>query len=309
MTRRALVLFGLMSLIWGIPYLFIRVAVAEVSPATLVFARSAVAAVILLPIALLRGDLRPVLQRWRWVVAFAAVEIGLPWVLLASAEQRVTSSLAGLLVAGVPLVGTVVAAATGGRDRVSLTTLLGLLVGLVGVAAIVGVSADESNTTALLAMALVVIGYALGPAILSRRLGGLPSVGVMALSLSLCGLVYAPIAAVQRPAVMPGASALGAIAILAVVCTAIAFLLFAALIDEIGPVRATVITYVNPAVAAALGVAVQRDPFTAAMGVGFLLVILGSAFAARSPSASTTDGRVGGGDDRPAVAGVDESIA
>jgi drug/metabolite transporter (DMT)-like permease len=309
MTRRALVLFGLMSLIWGIPYLFIRVAVAEVSPATLVFARSAIAAVILLPIALLRGDLRPVLHRWRWVVAFAAVEIGLPWVLLASAEQRVTSSLAGLLVAGVPLVGTVVAAATGGRDRVSLTTLLGLLVGLVGVAAIVGVSADESNTTALLAMALVVIGYALGPAILSRRLGGLPSVGVMALSLSLCALVYAPIAAVQRPAVMPGASALGAIAILAVVCTAIAFLLFAALIDEIGPVRATVITYVNPAVAAALGVAVQRDPFTAAMGVGFLLVILGSAFAARSPSTNTTDGRLGGGDDRPAVAGVDESVA
>ena len=111
MTRRALVLFGLMSLIWGIPYLFIRVAVAEVSPATLVFARSAIAAVILLPIALLRGGLRPVLQRWRWVVAFAAAEIGLPWVLLASAEQRVTSSLAGLLVAGVPLVGTVVAAA------------------------------------------------------------------------------------------------------------------------------------------------------------------------------------------------------
>ena len=309
MTRRALVLFGLMSLIWGIPYLFIRVAVAEVSPATLVFARSAIAAVILLPIALLRGDLRPVLQRWRWVVAFAAVEIGLPWVLLASAEQRVTSSLAGLLVAGVPLVGTVVAAATGGRDRVSLSMLLGLLVGLIGVAAIVGVSVDASNTTALLAMALVVIGYAVGPAILSHPLGGLPSVGVMALSLSLCALVYAPIAAVQRPAVMPRPSALGAIAILAVVCTAIAFLLFAALIDEIGPVRATVITYVNPAVAAALGVAVQGDPFTAAMGVGFLLVILGSAFAARSPSVSTADRRVGVGDGRTPAAGVDEVVA
>ncbi len=179
---------------------------------------------------------------------------------------------------------------------------------MVGVAAIVGVSVDESNTTALLAMALVVIGYAVGPAILSRRLGGLPSVGVMALSLSLCALVYAPIAAVQRPAAMPGASALGAIAILAVVCTAIAFLLFAALIEEIGPVRATVITYVNPAVAAALGVAVQREPFTAAMGVGFLLVILGSAFAARSPSAGTADGRIGDGDGRPVMAGVDESV-
>ena len=279
MTRRALVLFGLMSLIWGIPYLFIRVAVAEVSPATLVFARSAIAAVILLPIALLRGGLRPVLQRWRWVVAFAAAEIGLPWVLLASAEQRVTSSLAGLLVAGVPLVGTVVAAATGGRDRVSLTMLLGLLVGLIGVAAIVGVSVDASNTTALLAMALVVIGYAVGPAILSRRLGGLPSVGVMALSLSLCALVYAPIAAMQRPAVMPSRSALGAIAILAVVCTAIAFLLFAALIDEIGPVRATVITYVNPAVAIVLGVLVLGEPLTWGILMGFPLILLGSWMA------------------------------
>jgi drug/metabolite transporter (DMT)-like permease len=158
-------------------------------------------------------------------------------------------------------------------------------------------------------MALVVIGYAVGPAILSRRLSGLPFVGVMALSLSLCALVYAPIAAVQRPAVMPSPSALGAIAILAVVCTAIAFLLFAALIDEIGPVRAAVITYVNPAVAAALGVAVQRDPFTAAMGLGFLLVILGSAFAARSPTMSTADGRVDVGDDRPPAAGVDEVVA
>ena len=245
------------------------------------------------------------LEEARRVVA----EIGLPWVLLASAEQRVTSSLAGLLVAGVPLVGTVVAAATGGRDRVSLTMLLGLLVGLIGVAAIVGVSVDASNTTALLAMALVVIGYAVGPAILSRRLGGLPSVGVMALSLSLCALVYAPIAAMQRPAVMPSRSALGAIAILAVVCTAIAFLLFAALIDEIGPVRATVITYVNPAVAAALGVVVQGDPFTAVMGLGFLLVILGSALAARSPSTRTADGRVGDGDGRPPAAAVDEGVA
>jgi drug/metabolite transporter (DMT)-like permease len=309
MTRRALVLFGLMSLIWGIPYLFIRVAVAEVSPATLVFARTAIAALILLPIALLRGDLRPVLRRWRWVAAFAAVEIGLPWVLLGSAEQHVTSSLAGLLVAGVPLVGTIVAAATRGRDRVSRITLLGLLVGLIGVAAIVGESVHASNTTALLEMALVVIGYAVGPAILSRRLGGLPSVGVMALSLSLCALVYAPIAAAQRPEVVPSTSALGAIAILAVVCTAIAFVLFSALIEEIGPVRATVITYVNPAVAALLGVVVQKDPFTVPMGIGFGLVILGSALATQSSSAITADPRVAFGDGRQPVAEVDESGA
>ena len=133
-----------------------------------------------------------------------------------------------------------------------------------------------------MAITLVVVGYALGPAILSRRLAGVSSVGVMALSLALCAVVYAPIAAVQRPAVMPSANALASIAILGIVCTAAAFLMFAALIEEIGPVRATIITYVNPAVAALLGVAVLGETFSVPMAVGFGLVIVGSTLAART---------------------------
>jgi drug/metabolite transporter (DMT)-like permease len=285
-TRRGLVLFGLMSVIWGIPYLFIRVAVAEITPATLVFARTSIAAVILLPIALARVDLRAVLVRWRWVVAFAAVEIAVPWVMLGSAEQRVSSSLAALLIAGVPLVGTAIALATGGADRVGRAGLLGLLIGLIGVLAIVGADFEASDATALIQIAVVIVGYAVGPAILSRRLGGLPSVGVMALSLGLCALVYLPIAAVQWPSVMPSTNVLAAIAILAVVCTACAFLVFAALIAEIGPVRATVITYVNPAVAAVLGVLVLNESFSIAMGIGFALVILGSTLATRQSRAT-----------------------
>ncbi len=281
MTRRGLVLFGLMSIIWGIPYLFIRVAVAEITPATLVLARTAIAAAILLPIALARVDLRPVLARWRWVVAFAAVEIAIPWVALGSAEQHLSSSLTGLLIAGVPLVGTVLALATGGADRLSRAGLLGLLIGLVGVAAIVGGDYATSDPTALLQIAIVVVGYAVGPAILARRLGGLPTVGVMALSLALCAVVYVPIAAGQLPSVLPSTNVIASIAILAVVCTAAAFLVFAALIDEIGPVRATVITYVNPAVAAVLGVLVLHENFSVAMGIGFALVILGSTLATR----------------------------
>jgi drug/metabolite transporter (DMT)-like permease len=307
MTRRAIVLFGVMSLIWGIPYLFIRVAVAEIQPATLVFARTGLAALILVPFALLRTDVRPVLRRWRWVAAFAAIEIGVPWVFLASAEQRVSSSLAGLLVAGVPLVGVVVSLATRGRDRFGAREVAGLLVGLVGVAAIVGVDLTASNSGALLEMALVVVCYAIGPAILARRLGGLPSVGVMAVSLSLCALAYAPIVAVRPPAVLPGPDVLAAITILAVVCTAVAFLLFSALIDEIGPVRATVITYVNPAVAAVLGVLVLSESFSVGMVVGFALVILGSAIATRSP-AGPPDAEVAVATRRPGV-GVDEAGA
>ena len=285
MTRRGLVLFGLMSVIWGIPYLFIRVAVAEITPATLVLARTAIAAAILLPIALLRVDLRAVLARWRWVVAFAAVEIAVPWVMLGSAEQHLSSSLAGLLIAGVPLVGTAFALATSGADQLGRTGLLGLLIGLIGVAAIVGGDFGTSDTTALLEIAVVVVGYAVGPAILSRRLGGLPSVGVMALSLALCAVVYVPIAAVQWPSVVPSTNVLASVAILAIVCTAAAFLAFAALIAEVGPVRATVITYVNPAVAAVLGVLVLHETLSAAMWFGFALVILGSTLATRPSGA------------------------
>jgi len=283
MTRRGLVLFGLMSVIWGIPYLFIRVAVAEITPATLVLARTSIAAAILLPIAFARVDLRPVLARWRWVVAFAAVEIAIPWVALGSAEQHLSSSLTGLLVAGVPLVGTAFALATGGADRLGRAGLVGLLIGLVGVAAIVGADYATSDPTALVQIAVVVVGYAVGPAILARRLGGLPTVGVMALSLALCAVVYIPIAAVQLPSVVPSANVIAAVVILAVVCTAAAFIVFAALIDEVGPVRATVITYVNPAVAAVLGVLVLREDFSPAMGIGFALVILGSTLATRRP--------------------------
>lgn len=295
MTRRGLILFGAMAFIWGIPYLFIRVAVAEISPATLVFARTAIAALILLPIALLRTDFRAVLGRWRWVAAFGVVEMGVPWVLLGTAEQHIPSSLAGLLVSGVPLVATVFAVVTGGRDRIGSTGILGLLVGIVGVAAIVGVNLGSSNSLAMAAMAVVVVGYAVGPAILSRRLGGLSNVSVMAFSLSLCAVVYAPVAFLQRPAALPSPGALFAVAVLGVVCTAVAFLLFWQLIEEIGPVRSTVITYLNPAVAALLGVLVLSEAFTVAMAVGFGLVILGSLLATapakRSPSGGFSSSR------------------
>jgi drug/metabolite transporter (DMT)-like permease len=285
-----LVLFGLMSIVWGIPYLFIRVAVEEISPAVLVLVRTTIGAAILLPIALTRADLRAVLARWRWVAAFAAVEIAIPWVMLGSAEQHLSSSLAGLLIAGVPLVGAALAIATGGADRFGRMGALGLLIGLVGVLGIVGADFEASDSTALLEILVVVVGYAVGPAILSRRLAGLPSIAVMALSLALCAVVYVPIAAVQWPPVLPSMNVVIAVIVLGTVCTAAAFLMFAALIAEIGPVRATVITYVNPAVATVLGAVVLNETLTVPMLVGFALVILGSTLATR-PRRASTDGR------------------
>jgi drug/metabolite transporter (DMT)-like permease len=289
MSRRALLLFALMSIIWGIPYLFIRIAVAEITPAVLVLGRTAIAAAILLPIALVRTDLRPVLARWRWVVAFAAVEIAIPWVALGSAEQHISSSLAGLLIAGVPLVGAAIAMLTGGADRFGPVSVVGMLIGLVGVVAIVGADFGATDPTALVQVAIVVVGYALGPAILARRLDGLPTVGIMAVSLTLVAIVFAPIAASQWPVVTPSAQALVSVVVLATVCTAAAFILFGALIDAVGPVRATVITYINPAVAAVLGVLVLHETFTVPMAIGFVLVIAGSILATRPARAEATE--------------------
>ena len=286
MTRRGLVLFGLMSVIWGIPYLLIRIAVEEISPAVLVLARTGIATAILLPIALARVDLRPILARWPWLVAFAAVEIAVPWVMLGSAEQHVSSSLAALLIAGVPLVGVLFAIMTRGTDRMDRLGVVGLLIGLVGVVAIAGADFEASDALALAQIAVVVVGYAVGPAILVRRLGGLSSLGIMALSLALTAVVFVPIAALDWPTTTPSPDTIVSVALLATICTAAAFLVFAALIKEIGPVRATVITYVNPAVAAVLGVVILREDFTMPMGIGFALVIAGSILATRRPRAT-----------------------
>jgi len=287
-TRRGLLLFAAMCVIWGIPYLLIKVAVGELSPATLVFLRTGLAALILMPVVLARGGLRGIGSRWPALIVFAGVEVAVPWLMLSNAEQHISSALAGLLLSAVPLVGVVIATSLGNREHLALGSLSGLLLGLAGVALIVGFDLRASDGLAFTEMAVVAIGYALGPAILARYLSDVPSVTVMGVALTLCALVYAPVAAVQWPHTIPGWNVVGSVAVLAVVCTALAFLLFFALIQEIGPVRATVITYVNPAVAAALGVTVLRETLTLGMGLGFVLVLAGSILATRRKPAPET---------------------
>ena len=282
MTRRGLLLFAAMSMIWGIPYLLIRVAVEELSPATLVLARTAIAAALLLPIAAYRRELRGLRSYWRPILAFAAIEIALPWVLLGAAEQELSSSLTALLVAAVPLVGVLIA-----RERLAAANALGLLLGTVGVAAIVGVSMEGARLLPLAEIGLVAVCYALGPVILQRRLAGVPALGVIATSVALTALAYVPIAAFSLPAELPSAKVVGSVLGLALACTALAFVLFFALIAEIGPVRATVITYLNPAVAAALGVSILGERFSWGMGAGFVLVLAGSALATRKGPAGS----------------------
>jgi drug/metabolite transporter (DMT)-like permease len=281
MSRRALLLFVAMCVIWGIPYLFIRIAVAELSPVVLVFARTSLGALILLPIALARGEMRPLFRLWVPLVAFAALEVGIPWLSLSSAEQHISSSLAGLLISAVPLVTTLASILFANREQIGPLNLAGLLLGVAGVAAIVGFNLHASDALSFVEMGLVVVGYSVAPVILSRFLIGMPPVGVTAAALTMCAIAYAPAAAVQWPASIPSLGVVVAVVVLAVICTALGFILFFTLIGEIGPVRASVITYVNPAVAAVLGIVALHEIFTAGMAIGFLLVLIGSTLATR----------------------------
>lgn len=283
MSRRGAILFIALGIAWGIPYLLIKVAVGELDPAFVVFGRSALGAVLLLPLALFRKQVMPVLRRWRPLLVYTAVEIVVPWFFLSTAETRLPSSTAGLLLAAVPLAGVAVAYFFGRPPGLGPGNWLGILLGMLGVAALVGLDVAGSDLIAVAQIAIVVIGYALGPAILSRWMSDLPGIGVVAVSLAIAGIVYIPIVTAFGgwPAEVPSAAAVWSVVALAVVCSALAFILMFALIAEIGPMRMTTITYVNPAVAIIAGALVLGERITWVTLVGFVLVLAGSYLVTR----------------------------
>lgn len=286
MSRRGWVLFLALSVIWGLPYLFIKIAVVDLSPSVVVWGRVALAAVLLLPVAASRGMLPALRPYAGWILVFAVVEIAVPFWMLGWAETRISSSLAALLVAGVPIVSAVLARALGLDDRLTGMRIVGLLIGVAGVGFLVGLDVRGAQWLAVAAVGLTVVGYALGPIIVSTRLARAPSLAVIAMALLLNSLWYAPVAWVQRPTGAVPASAWWAVVVLGVLCTAVAFLVFFALVDEVGPTRMTVITYLNPAVAVLLGVIVLGEPVTLGILVGFPLVLLGSWLATRRAPAT-----------------------
>ena len=283
MTRRAIILFAALGLAWGIPYLLIKVAVGELDPAMVVFSRSALGALLLLPLAFARRQVVVVLRRWWPLLAYTVVEIVLPWYFLSSAETQLPSSTAGLLLAAVPLVGVAVAFFFGRPARLSLGNWLGILVGMLGVAALVGLDVSGSDLGAVAEIAVVVVGYAVGPAILSRWMSDLPGIGVVAVSLALAAIIYVPIVTLTGgwPTEVPSAPVIGSIVTLAVVCSALAFVLMFALVAEVGPMRATTITYLNPAVAILAGALVLGERVTIVTIIGFVLVITGAYLVTR----------------------------
>ncbi|RZS87279.1 drug/metabolite transporter (DMT)-like permease [Motilibacter rhizosphaerae] len=288
MTRRGWALFAAMCLVWGVPYLLIKVAVdAGLAAPVVVAGRCLVGAVLLLPFGLRREPVRLLLRHWRALVAYSALELAGPWLMLTDAETRISSSLAALLLAATPVVAAV-ATTLLGDERLGRRRVGGLVLGAVGVAALVGIDLGSVDARAVVEVLLTATGYALGPMVVARRLRGVPTMTVIVASLLLTGLLYLPLALAQRPAHLP-AHAVEAVLALGVVCTALAFVLFFALIAEVGAARAPVITYVNPAVALVLGVVLLDEPLTLGICLGFPLVVLGSVLAT-SRSAPRGDG-------------------
>ncbi|MEY2965717.1 MAG: DMT family transporter [Candidatus Nanopelagicales bacterium] len=292
MSRRGLALFIALSIIWGTPYLFIRIAVEYVEPSVMVALRVALAAILLLPVALARGQFRGIRPYLPWVAVFALVEITGPFLMLGYAETALASSTTALLIAAVPIVAAVLARSLGLDRRLGGLRVLGLAIGISGVAVLVGLDIPGDQWWAVGAAAVTVVGYALGPIVISTKLADAPPLAVITLALAANAIVYAPIAWVQRPTTPVPASAWWSIAVLGVLATAIAFLIFFALVAEVGPSRMTVITFLNPAVAVLLGVLILSEPITWGLVLGFPLVLLGSYLATRpdrNPAARVED--------------------
>jgi len=281
MSRRGLILFLSLGLIWGLPYLLIKVSVEYLSPEVIIFLRVFLAAIILLPVAIKRGYLRELTGHWKWVFIFAIIEIAFPFGALTFAEIKLSSSMTGLMIAAVPIVAAIIAWRLGIDERITGIRVVGLGVGILGVAALVGLDVTGAELLSAALLIIAVVGYALGPIIVSQKLSEVPALAAIAMAMVINSVIYAPFAFIHRPTQSVPLNVWLAVAVLGVVCTAFAFILFFSLVAEVGPSRTTVITYINPAVAVILGVLVLSEPITLGLVIGFPLILLGSYLATR----------------------------
>ena len=289
-SRKALVLFLSVGVIWGTPYFFIAIALEHFHTASIVFLRVFLGAVVLLPIVIQKGMLKKTLKAWPWVLAFAVLEMVGPWWLITEAEREISSSLAGLLITAVPFIAAFLVGLLGDRSAWHPTTILGLIIGFAGVLSLVGIDviSGDLRVTPVVMVLAAAVGYAVAPIVANRTPGDVPTLGVIGVSLAMVTVIYLPFAAITLPAdiaAAPSLEAWGSVVMLGLVCSALAFVIFFDLIREVGPARASLITYVNLAVAMVLGVVFLAEPLTLGMLVGFPLVALGSYLASRQRSA------------------------
>ena len=283
MTWRVWLAFVALGIIWGLPYFFIRLAVQEVSPFVVAWGRVTLAAVVLLPVAWRRGALHSLGPHMRPVAAFAVIEFVIPFSAISIGEQWVSSSIAGILISGVPLTVVLISRFFGVHERIGPVRSLGLALGLIGVVSLLGFGTISGplGWAGAACLLLAVIGYAIGPLIIQRHLRGLDSIGPVAASLGIASAVLMLPTAATFPHHLPSGVTLASIAVLGLLCTAVAMLLMFYIVGHAGASRASLVAYINPAVAALLGVGFLNERLGVGGTVGFVLILLGSWLAAR----------------------------
>ena len=283
MSRRNWFLFFFVGFIWGIPYLLIKVAVEDLSPPVIVFARVAIGAAILIPIAMKRGSLMPAIKAWKYVIPYAIGEMIGPWFLITAAEQNMTSGLTGLLVATVPIWTTIIASMHGDKTVWHHKRLLGILVGFIGIVLVVGIE-SFSGRQSIVAIAMVIvasIGYAWAVTMVTTKIPHIEPISINGVAMVFTAIVYLPFALIYAPDKAPSVEALSSVLALGLFPTAMAFILFFQLINDIGTARGSLVTYLNTAFAVILGVIILSEPFTLGIAIGLPLVLIGSYFASR----------------------------
>lgn len=289
MTRKSWSLFVAVGILWGIPYLLIRVAVRDFSPAMVVFSRVLIGALILVPLSMHQKSFSAALRNYKYIFLYAAVEIMGPWFLITKAEMKISSGLAGLLVATVPIWATIYASMTGDKTVWHRRRLMGLVIGFVGLVAVVGIESlsGKNSLWAIFSILIAAVGYALAPNMIMKKLPDVSGLAINALAMTMAAVVYAPFAILQWPTGHVSRDSLLSVIALGIFPTALAFVVFFAVLKEIGPARASLVTYLNTAFAVLLGVLILSEPLTFGIIIGLPLVLVGSYFASRKPRALT----------------------
>lgn len=290
MSRRAYFHFAVSGLFWGIPYLLMKVAVADIPPAVIVCGRVLIGAAILIPIAIHQKVLMDAIRGWRFVLPYAIFEMMIPWILITNAEKKISSGLAGLLIATVPIWSTIFASMSGDKTVWHSKRLVGMLVGFIGLIGLVGYESiiGSSDPLSIAMMLVAAISYSYAVNTISQKLPDVSGIAINGLAMVITSIAYAPLMIVQFPEVST-VSTESAVSLLAlgVFCTALAFISFFIVLKEIGPARASIGTYVNTAIAVVLGVLILSEPLTIGIMIGLPLVMIGSFLASRKPAVNS----------------------
>ena len=292
MSRKGWALFGLVGVLWGVPYLFMKVAVEELATPVIVFSRLLIGAVVLIPLALHQKAIRPALKYWPYIALYAILEMVIPWTLITNAQKELSSGVVALLVSTVPIWATLFAHHTGDSTAAHRMRIFGIAIGLVGITFLVGFETlnDVGNIRSLIQVLIASVSYAYAVNMITRKTPGISGIAINGLAMLLSTIIFAPFALTHLPTSSPSTNAVLATVGLGVICTAFAFWVFFLVLDEIGAARASLVVYPNTAVAVVLGIFLLDEKITLAIAIGLPLVLVGSYFASRKPEAPVIAG-------------------